>query len=127
MPQTGYPQGTPSARSIDPTMVADIAAVRATLEADIAGRINAKANVPVQIAIVNANSTQSAALPVGSYIVTSNVDVALRVAANPTAATTDDPLWAYSYRRVVIETANDKVAAIRLVATTGVVTLTLEG
>ena len=91
------------------------------------GEINAKANVPVQIAIVNANSTQSAALPVGSYIVTSNVDVALRVAANPTAATTDDPLWAYSYRRVVVEAANDKVAAIRLVATTGVVTLTLEG
>ena len=92
-----------------------------------AGRINAKGNVPVQIAISTANSTQSAALPAGNYIVTSNVDVAIRAAANPTAVTTDDPLWAYSYRRVVIATASDKIAAIRLVATTGVVTLTLEG
>lgn len=91
------------------------------------GRINAKGNTPVQITIADANSTQSAALPVGNYIVTSNIDVAILAGSNPTALTTRDPLWAYSYRRVVIATADDKVAAIRLVASTGVVTLTLEG
>ena len=91
------------------------------------GRINAKGNVPVVITIADANSTQSAALPVGNYIATSNIDVAIIVAANPTATAAYDKLWAYSYRRVVIGTANDKVAAIRLVASTGTVTLTLEG
>jgi len=104
------------------------ASVPVVLASDyLPGSINAKGNVPVQITISDGTSTQSAALPVGNYIATSNIDVALRVAANPTAVTTDDPAWAYTYRRLVIATASDKVAAIRLTATTGVVTLTLEG
>lgn len=78
---------------------------------------------PVEIAISDATSTQSAALAVGLYVVTSDIDVAFLVAANPTALTSSNKLWARTYRWVAIETASDKVAAIRLETATGTVSI----
>ena len=78
---------------------------------------------PIEITIANANSTQSAALAAGLYLLTSDIDVAFLVAVNPTALTTSRKLWAHTYRWLHIATADDKVAAIRLIAATGTVSI----
>jgi hypothetical protein len=78
---------------------------------------------PVEIAITNANSTQSAALTTGLYIITADIDVAFIVAANPTATASSRKLWAWTYRWLHIDVASDKVAAIRLVLTSGTVSI----
>ena len=82
----------------------------------------------VVIAIANANSTQSAALPTGLYEVTANLDVSIALpGANPTATAADTPVWAFRYNYVQITAANDKIAAIRQLTTTGSVWLTRIG
>lgn len=78
---------------------------------------------PTEITISDANSTQSAALTVGLYLITADIDVAFLVASDPTATTSSRKLWAYTYRYLYIDTANDKVAAIRINANTGTVSI----
>jgi len=75
---------------------------------------HSNATAPVEIAISDGNSTQSAALTTGTYIITSSIDVAFTPGANPTATTAKNKLWSKSYRWLQITTANDKIAAIRL-------------
>jgi hypothetical protein len=79
--------------------------------------------VPKEIAIVNGNSTQSAALDVGSYIITADIDVAFIAGANPTATAASRKLWAKTYRWLRITTDDHKVAAKRLNADTGTVSI----
>ena len=65
------------------------------------------------ITISNTDSHQSAALSVGKYMVTANVDVCIRTATNPTAVVTDAPCWGSKGDRIGIQVvASDKIAAI---------------
>ena len=65
------------------------------------------------ISLPSAASAQSAALAVGKYMVTSNIDICIRTATNPTAVVTDAPCWGSKGDRVGIQVvASDKIAAI---------------
>lgn len=67
---------------------------------------------PVEIAIADGTSTQSAALTAGRYIITADLDVAFLQGADPTATSSSCKLPEGSFRWIDIVEGN-KVAAIR--------------
>jgi len=87
-------------------------------------RIERGVGAPVEIAISDGSSAQSTLLTPGEYIITTNLDVAFVVGEDPTATSSSRKLWAYTYRYLTIDGATSmKVAAVRLVSSTGTVSI----
>ena len=125
-PVTVTPSGTITVTQSGPVTVTPSGTVTVTPDSivPVEQEVDACTSTPVIITISDANSTQSAALPVGKYYIRSNLDIAFAVGANPTATSADRKLFAYEPPfSIQITTTNHKVAAIRTIATTGSITL----